>query len=105
MAEDVCFFYCRLCVAVRRSAGDGGRRPRPDLPSFFFSFFHVRSGTALAARPGGRSLRRLLVEFMGASHAFCCDVRTRGEAPGRSLMGLFFFKRCIISPLAKIRRK
>ena len=27
------------CVAVRRSAGDGGSRPRPDSLSFFFSFF------------------------------------------------------------------
>ena len=31
--------------------------------------------------------------------------RTRGEAPGRSLIGLFFFKRCIISPLeGRLRR-
>ena len=49
-----------------------GAAPNPICPPFFLFFLHVRKiGTAPAARPGGRSLSRLLVEFVGASHAFC----------------------------------
>ena len=44
---------------------------------------------ALGARPGGRSLRRLLVEFMGASHAFCCE-DTRGGAWKKVHRPVFF---------------
>ena len=74
---DLPSFFFPFFFHVRRSAGG---RIRPELPSFFPFFFHVRrSGTAPAARPGGRSLRRLLVELVG--HHMHFVARTRGEAP------------------------
>ena len=70
------------------SGGVLGAASGPICPRFS-PFFHVRwSGTAPAALLGGRSLRRLLVDFVGHMQ----KLRGRMEIQGAS-QACFFFKR------------